>query len=215
LPTSHEEIIASWWLNQEFHQEFHSSEIPFDFIDRDKRDNPRFWKSRLKSKKRSEKKKRTSKSNTAPAPISRDEPLSEINMDDITTIIDRYISSFITIDEIPEEIKEEKPFSVPNYQPLVMDTPDWLLHPSSPHQEEYNDEWEESSEDEDELIRLALDLAAGEVNVPSLIFAFQLLFRKCCPGPSFRMCYHPVSGLSVVPPSELLPPEVLADGAPS
>jgi hypothetical protein len=29
------------------------------------------------------------------------------------------------------------------------------------------------------------------------------------------MCYHPLSRRSVVLPSELLPPEVLADGAPS
>jgi hypothetical protein len=29
------------------------------------------------------------------------------------------------------------------------------------------------------------------------------------------MCYHPVSGLSVVFPRKLLPREVLADGAPS
>jgi len=49
---------------------------------------------------------------------------------------------------------------------------------------------------------------------PSLIFAFQLLSRKCCPISSFRMCYHPVYGVSVVPPLKLLPPEVLADGAP-
>ena len=50
---------------------------------------------------------------------------------------------------------------------------------------------------------------------PSLSAALQLQPRKCCPDPSYRMCYDPDSGWSVVLLQELLPPEVLADGAPS
>ena len=49
----------------------------------------------------------------------------------------------------------------------------------------------------------------------SLIHALQQRVRKCCPDPSLRVCYHLDSGWSVVLPKELLPGEVLADGAPS
>jgi hypothetical protein len=49
----------------------------------------------------------------------------------------------------------------------------------------------------------------------SLIHALQQRVRKCCPDPSLRVCYHLDSGWSVVLPLELLPGEVLADGAPS
>ena len=49
----------------------------------------------------------------------------------------------------------------------------------------------------------------------SLFFAFQLLIRNFCPDPSFPVCYHLDSGWSVLLHPELLPYEILADGAPS
>jgi hypothetical protein len=48
----------------------------------------------------------------------------------------------------------------------------------------------------------------------SPVFAFRLLPGNLCPFLSSRMCYHPDSGMSVVLLPELLPSEVLADGAP-
>jgi hypothetical protein len=48
----------------------------------------------------------------------------------------------------------------------------------------------------------------------SPVFAFRLLSGNVCPGLSSQVCYHPDSGLPVVLLPELLPSEVLADGAP-
>jgi hypothetical protein len=48
----------------------------------------------------------------------------------------------------------------------------------------------------------------------SPVFAFRLLPGNLGPFLSSRMCYHPDSGMSVVLLPELLPSEVLADGAP-
>jgi len=45
-------------------------------------------------------------------------------------------------------------------------------------------------------------------------FRLSVTSRKCLPWSFLRMCYHPDSGLSVVLLPELLPSEVLADGAP-
>jgi hypothetical protein len=162
LPTSHEEIIASWFLNQDFHKELIDADLPFDFIDRDKRENPKFWRNRIKSKKRSERKKRASKSNVAPAPIIHGEALSEINMDDISQLMDRYQETFRPKREL-ELVEERVIRPILSLELPDMETPDWLLNPVSPPTEEVDEEqWNDSSEDEDEMIRLALDLACGD-----------------------------------------------------
>jgi len=163
LPTDHENIIASWHLNQEYHQEYLASAIPMDFIKEHKEENKKFWRSRTKSKRKSEKAKRKAKSNVAPAPQSEFEDLSLVNMDDISTIIDDFLAknninppTRITTDDLP---KKEVAIS-PDIQPANLDLPDWLIASMSAEvqsdDESYDDQYE--SEDEDELIRRALDL---------------------------------------------------------
>lgn len=155
LPNHHSDIICVALrdnVDDEF--DFPNCELPYSWIDQDMRENKKFWKNKTKARKKSERKKRSGQTLVAPGPISDQESLSLVNMDDIAELIERFTDGFLLKTQAEEDITpiEEKPPPSVNTFAFLADlpneVPDWLNNCSSPKQEEEYD-WDcEPNEDD-------------------------------------------------------------------
>jgi hypothetical protein len=165
LPDMHDKILVD--LNSEGTQEYEFPlDISFDYLDQDRRENKSFWKKKTSSKKRSVKKRMLDSGRTHPRePIEEDEPLSQVNMDDIREIMNRRILSSIrlktdTQEEQTSDVQDEDVeinYDFSDFKRFDQgNIPDWVLQePKSDSESEWDPE--ARSDDESMLIAQALD----------------------------------------------------------
>jgi hypothetical protein len=160
LPILHEEIIHNWFESRE-EGYIPLDKISFDVLHDHAELNPTFWKKNTKKKKKQEKKARPSKIVTDENAEQQHISLTTLNMDDTLMLLEDFIQRAHSVPIEVEELEEkgQEP-SISYYDPEVTpfvfeERPDWL---TAPQEESSEEEYEDQSDDEDEMIRAALDL---------------------------------------------------------
>jgi hypothetical protein len=152
LPDMHQDIIRVLYQDDLDPSSFEFT-ILSDHVDQHRKENPKFWKSRLKSKIKGTQKRKDALGHRAPNnPMDEQEPLSLLNMDDIREVLDSIYSGntiIATKDEPPQGITYGGLLDLP-------DDPEWLTQVEDfQDQDQYDFEPEE--ETEEDLLRAYLD----------------------------------------------------------
>jgi hypothetical protein len=161
LPEDHEFIIINWTFNGLAPPpEEQGAAIPFEFINRHKRENKQFWRKATRAKRASRKKKTTTPfEDRLETVIDKSLPLSELNMDNISTLMQDYRD---WIDKVNAPTEEEPPaFHIVDESQFItnLEIPDWLANADSESEQSDSESQivSDPEQDEQDLIRAALD----------------------------------------------------------